>query len=79
MQFNSLHDRYEEGGLNLQDIFLKKQALRLKWLRDLVLSDDDSIEKFRANSLIGKHEKIVGLKILHSKGKFDKKKTLLVL
>ena len=73
VQFNSLHDRYEEGGLNLQDIFLKKQALRLKWLRDLVLSEDDSIEKFLANSLIGKHEKIVGLKILHSKGKFDKK------
>ena len=48
VQFNSLHDRYEEGGLNLQDIFLKKQALRLKWLRDLVLSEDDSIEKFKA-------------------------------
>jgi len=29
-QFNSLHDKYEDGGLSLQDISLKQQALRVK-------------------------------------------------
>ena len=67
-----LHEKYKEGGLNLQDICLKKQALRVKWLIHLTQCDDSCIEKHLSNTLIGRHKKIVGLKILHASHKFDK-------
>ena len=72
VQFNCLHENYKEGGLNLQDICLKKQALRVKWLIHLTQCDDSCIEKHLSNILIGRHKKIVGLKILHASHKFDK-------
>ena len=70
-QLAHLHQKHIDGGLNLQDIELKMKSYRIKWLRDLALCDDSFVEKSRANSLIGKHGKIVGLKILNASNVYD--------
>ena len=71
-QFSHLHDEYQDGGLNLQDIELKMKALRVKWLRYLVTKENCHIEKFLANKLIGKLKQIFGLKILNASDRYDK-------
>ena len=71
-QLAHLHQKHIDGGLNLQDIELKMKSYRIKWLRDLALCDDSFVEKSLANSLIGKHGKIVGLKILNASNVYDK-------
>ena len=72
VNFESLHDRYEEGGIGLQDISTKQNALRINWLKQILACDENHIEKHLANVLIGKHMKIYGLKILHYSNRFDK-------
>ena len=79
--WNDLHQRelgvlylsLAEGGLNLQDPNIKSEVFRIKWLCQVLQSDDSSIESFLVNSLIGVHEKIKGLRILVSSNAYDKK------
>ena len=81
--WNDLHQRelgvlylsLAEGGLNLQDPNIKSEVFRIKWLCQVLQSDDSSIESFLVNSLIGVHEKINGLRILVSSNVYDKKIT----
>ena len=72
IQFDCLHERYDDGGIGLQDITLKKQALRLKWLKFLISCEKCHVENHLANVMIGNHKGIVGLKILSSSSKYDK-------
>ena len=70
-----LYLSHAEGGLNLQDPDTKSEVFRIKWLCQVLQSDDSSIESFLVNSLIGTHEKIKGLRILVSSSAYDKKIT----
>ena len=72
IQFDCLHEKYDDGGIGLQDITLKKQALRLKWLKFLISCEKCHVETHLANVMIGNHKGIVGLKILSASSKFDK-------
>ena len=72
VQLSVLHESYETGGLNLQDIELKRKALRVNWIKHLILCKESDIEKHLSNILIGKHKKIVGLKILNASNRYDK-------
>ena len=63
VQLNVLHESYETG-LKLQDIELKRKALRVNWIKHLILCKESDIEKHLSNVLIGSIKKIVGLKIL---------------
>ena len=72
VQLSSLYEKYENGGLNLQEMELKNQALRIKWLKNLILCKNQDIEKFLCNKLIDKPKKIIGLKILHASNNLDK-------
>ena len=65
-RLENLHEKYENGGPQLQDIELKMKTLRIKWIRELIACDESHIEKFLSNKLI------VGLKILHASNKYDK-------
>ena len=72
--WNDIHQRsldvlycdYGEGGLRLQCPEVKQDALRIRWLSDVLQSDENSIERFLVNSLISTHQKIKGLKVLSS-------------
>ena len=72
IRLENLHEKYENGGFQLQDIDLKMKTLRIKWLRELIACDESHIEKFLSKKLIGKHKMIVDLKILHASNKYDK-------
>ena len=48
------------------------KTLRIKWLRELLSCENSHVEKFLSNKLIGKHKKIVGLKILNASNRYDK-------
>ena len=47
------------------------KTYRVVWLLELLQSDEKSIERFLANTLIGKHGMIKGLSILHSDSTID--------
>ena len=42
-RLENLHEKYENGGLQLQDIDLKMKTLRIKWLRELIACDESHI------------------------------------
>jgi hypothetical protein len=54
VELSVLHESYETGGLNLQDIELKRKALRVNWIKHLILCKESDIEKHLSNFLIGK-------------------------
>ena len=78
--WNDIHQRelnvvYREecvGGLNLQDPHTKMLTYRITWLHELFKGDPKSIELHLANSLIGNHGQIKGIKLLHASSKYDK-------
>ena len=61
-----LYCDYGDGGLRLQSPEVKQNALRIRWLSDVMQSDENSIERFLVNNLISTHQKIKGLKVLSS-------------
>ena len=61
-----LHCDYDHGGLRLQDPETKQNALRIRWLSEVMQSDQNSIERYLVNNLISAHPKIKGLKVLFS-------------
>ena len=79
--WNDLHQReldvlyrpFEEGGLCLQDPETKSKALRVRWLTQVLQSDQSSIERFLVNSLIGVIMKFNGLKIIFANHNMDNK------
>ena len=50
----------------MQSPEVKQNALRIRWLSDVMQSDENSIERFLVNNLISTHQKIKGLKVLSS-------------
>jgi len=59
VQLSVLHEGYETGGLNLQDIELKRKALRVNWIKHLILRKESDIEKHLSNILIGEHKRLL--------------------
>ena len=77
--WNDIHQRelgvlyrsYGEGGLKLQDTEIKTNAFRIFWLSELFEKDAKSIERFLADTLLGKQGNIKGLKLLYASNKYD--------
>ena len=77
--WNDIHQRnmevlymdYKNGGLQLQDIDTKMKTFRIKWLSELLHCMPKSIERHLADTLVGKHNLIYGLKLSYSTNKFD--------
>ena len=65
-ELDVLYRKDSAGGLNLQDTTVKMKTYRVVWLLELQQSNEKSIERFLANTLIGKHGLIKGLSILYS-------------
>ena len=65
INFAVLTLQYENGGLNLLDIENRVKVSRIKWLLSLISKNNNDIERFIADKLIGNYRDINGLKILN--------------
>ena len=61
VQLNVLRESYETG-LKLQDIELKRKALRVNWIKHLILCKESDIEKHLSNVLIGSIKRLLDLR-----------------
>ena len=71
-ELDVLYRKYENGGLNLQDSDTKMKTFRSKWMSELLINSDPlSIERFLADTLIGNHGILKGLKLIYASNKYD--------
>ena len=61
VQLNVLQESYETS-LKLQDIELKRKALRVNWIKHLILCKESDIEKHLSNVLIGSIKRLLNLR-----------------
>ena len=64
INFETLKSNYEDGGMQLYDLEIRRKILRTKWLHYLSGKTSSDIERYLADNLIGKYREIAGLNIL---------------
>ena len=70
-ELDVLYRKDENGGLYLQDSDTKMKTFRSKWMSEILNCDPLSIERFLADTLIGNHGILKGLKLTYVSNKYD--------
>ena len=65
IEYSVLSLNYKSGGLKLLDIGAKVKTMRIKWLLSLSKKDNNQVERYIVDQLIGSYRGIDGLKLLN--------------